>query len=48
MTTIECPWCDARLDAEALVHDGEARCDDCATLVELAPDGAEIAAAAAA
>lgn len=46
MTTIECPICDERLDADALLGDGEARCESCTVFLELAADDEALAAAA--
>ena len=48
MVTIECPFCDGALDAEALFRDGELSCDECAVGLELAPEEPWITFAAAA
>jgi hypothetical protein len=48
MVTIDCPFCDGALDGAALLRDAELSCDECAVVLELAPDEASIAVAAAA
>ena len=48
MVTIECSFCEGSLDGEALIQDGELRCDGCSITVELALDEITIPVAAAA
>jgi hypothetical protein len=48
MATIDCPFCEGPMDAEALFREGELRCKGCAVALELAPDEpANLVAAAA-
>jgi hypothetical protein len=48
MVTVDCPFCEGPLDGEALLEDGELRCDGCSITVELALDQITIPVAAAA
>jgi transcription elongation factor Elf1 len=38
MFTFACPWCDHELAVDRSEHIVEVRCDDCATVVDLAPE----------
>jgi len=45
MITIDCPWCDERLELAPSATD--VACDTCRVVVELAPDPQPVVAAAA-